>query len=182
MSERTKERTAEWTTERPAGRKNLFDEDITSIYQLALPSPRQPAYTMQVMEIEGEEEQYMLGALHQQYVAIEGRSAIAQLVDTRAAELGSHAAFEMGRTVESVVRVEAATQAGRLGKRFQEFNNRLVDQTASHMLQTNAIAVRSMHEDMRRDIYKPPAPPAPLPRRKWKGLFREVGEFLFGEP
>ena len=97
----------------------------------------------------------------------------------RAAELGTHSAFVMGQTMENIERIESACQFGRLAKRQYAFNNSVVDQVGRHLLETNAIAVRTMHEDMRRDVYPPPPPP-PEPK-KWKGIIPLAWEFLFGE-
>jgi hypothetical protein len=157
---------------------NRFDEDITSLYQLDPPAPKSNAYAIQVSAVLNEDEQYMLTAFHQQSVAVEGRSAMAQLVDTRIAEMATNTGYVMAGTMENVEQIEASTQVGRLSKRLQEFDNRLLDQTAKYLLATDAIAIQTMHEDIRRNIYKPP--PAP-PHSKRKGLFPTIGEFLFGE-
>lgn len=171
-------------TERKTKAGNRFDEDITSLYRLELPEPKRDAYAIQVLQIENDNEQYIVDKFHEQYVAIEGRSAIAQLVDTRIGEIATNAAWVMGMTTENIERIETATPAGRLTKRQHEFDNRLFDQAAKHILETNAIAVRSMHEDMRRTVYKPPPlpPPPPPPPPRWKGIIPLAFEFLFGEP
>jgi len=160
---------------------NLFDEDITSVYQLDIPQPERHVYTFEVLDIRGEDEQYMVNAFHQQYVAVEGRAAMATVVNTRVGDIATHASLTMGKTMENVERIEAAVPLGRLQKRFHDFDNKLLDQTARHLLETNAIAVRTMHEDIRRNIYKPPPPPPVPPRRKRKGLIPGFVEFLFGE-
>lgn len=159
---------------------NRFDEDLTSVYELDIPQPKSNAYAIQVISANNDDEKYMLNAFHQQYVAIEGRSAIAQLVDTRIGEIAINSSFVMARTMEDVELIESVTRLGRLGKRLQEFDNRLLDQTARHILETDAIAVRTMHEDMRRNVYKPIPVPETL-RRKRKGLIPAAIEFLFGE-
>ena len=123
---------------------NLFDQDITSVYTLELPPSRTDAYEIQGVDIVDEDEQYMLDALHQQYVAVEGRGAIAQLIDTRIGELATHSSQVMGMTMENIERIEAAAPLGRLAKRFHDFDNKLLDQTARHILETNAIAARTM--------------------------------------
>lgn len=161
---------------------NLFDEDISLLYRLDLPAPKSNAYAIQVMGIFDDEEQYLVDAFHRQSVAIEGRSAIAQLVDTRIGEIANNTAYVMGTTMENVDRIESTASLGRLGKRLQEFDNRLLDQTGKHLLETDAIAIRTMHEDMRRPVYKPPPPPSIPPRPKRKGVIPGFIEFLFGEP
>jgi hypothetical protein len=156
---------------------NMFDEDITSLYQLELPAPTYNAYTMQGVEILNDDEQYMLNAFHQQYVDIEGRTAIAKLVDTRIGEIATHSAFVMGTTMETVARIEAATSQSRLTKMQHGFNDQVLNQAGRYILETNAIAYRSMHEASRRNVYKPPPPPPP----RWKGIIPLAFEFLFGE-
>lgn len=170
------------TTEKRKASSNRFDEDITSVYELELPKPERDVYTFEVLDIRGEDEEYMVSEFHKQYVAVEGRNAIAQLVNTRVGDISTHAAFTMGQTMENVERIEAAVPLGRLEKRFQDFDNKLLDQTARHILTTNEIAVRTMHEDIRRPIYKPLPPPPEPPRRKWPGLIPGMIHILFGEP
>jgi hypothetical protein len=166
------------TTEtRTRQKANLFDEDITSLYDLELPEPTRYAYSMQEIEIINADEQYMLNAFHQQYVAVEGRTAVAKLIDTRIGEIASHTTFVMGRTVEDVTRIEAATPQSRLTKMQHNFNDQVLNQAGRYMMETNAIAYRTMHEDMRRNVYKPPPPPPP----RWKGIIPLAMEFLFGE-
>jgi hypothetical protein len=161
---------------------NLFDEDITLLYRLELPPSKSNAYAIQVLDVLNEDEQYLVDAFHQQSVAIEGRSAIAQLVDTRIGEITSNTAYVMATTMENVERIETVASLGRLSKRLQEFDNRLLDLTAKHLLETDTIAIRTMHEDMRRPVYKPPPLPPVPPRPKRKGLIPGLVEFLFGEP
>lgn len=169
------------SNEKGKASSNLFDEDITSVYHLDIPQPERHAYTFEVLDIRGDDEQYMVNAFHQQYVAVEGRNAIAQLVNTRVGDIATHASLTMGQTMENVERIEAAVPLGRLEKRFHDFDNKLLDQTARHLLETNEIAVRTMHEDIRRNVYKPLPPPPVPPRRKRKGLIPGMVEFLFGE-
>ena len=165
-------------TDKQSKTDNLFNEDITSIYQLTQPTPRSHAYELQVMSVLNQDEQYMIEKFHEQSVAIEGRSAIDQLVVTRVGEMATNAAFVMATTMENVERVEGAARLGRLSRRLQEFDNRLLDQTAKHILETDSIATRTMHEDMRRNIYRPVPPP---PSRQWKGVIPAIATFLFGE-
>jgi hypothetical protein len=165
-------------TERQAKKANLFDEDITSLYTLDLPPPRYRAYAMDGVEITNGDEQYMLDAFHQQYVAVEGRTAIAKLIDTRIGEIATHTTYVMGTTTENVARIEAATPTSRLTKMQHNFNDQVMNQAGRYMLETNAIAYRTMHEDMRRSVYKPPPPP---PKPRWKGLIPLVVEFFVGE-
>jgi hypothetical protein len=171
------------TATKTKAKANMFDEDITSIHDLELPAAQPSAYRFEVYDVINDEERYMVDAFHQQYIAVEGRTAVAKLIDTRSAELGTHSVLVMGQTMENVERIEAASQVGRLTKRQHDFDNRVTDQVGRHLLETNAIAVRTMHEDMRRSPYRPPAPPSPVPpqRKKWKGIFPAIGEFLFGE-
>ena len=167
------------TTEKQANPPtNLFDEDITSVYALELPAPMQNAYPLQGVEIVNDNEQYMLDAFHQQYVAIEGRTAIAKQLDTRISEISTHTSLMMGMTIENTARIEAVTPPSRLTKTQYAFNNQVISQAGRYMLETNAITYRTMHEDIRRNIYKP-LPPPPQPPRK-KGLIPLVFEFLFG--
>jgi hypothetical protein len=163
------------------GTSNLFDEDITAFYELARPEPRPNAYAIQVVEVLNDDEQYMLDKFHEQSIAIEGRSAIAQHIDTRIGEIATNTAYVMAGTMVNVERIETAASLGRLGKRLQEFDNRLLDLTAKHLLETDTIAIRTMHEDIRRSVYKPPPPPPVPPRPKRKGLIPGFVEFLFGE-
>jgi hypothetical protein len=165
------------TEKRTKPKANLFDEDITSLYQLELPEPTYNAYAIQGIEINNDDEQYMLNAFHQQYVAIEGRTAIAKLIDTRIGEIAAHTTYVMGTTMETVARIEAATPQGRLTKMQHGFNDQVLNQAGRYMLETNAIAYRSMHEDSRRSVYKPPPPPPP----RWKGIIPLAFELLFGE-
>lgn len=162
--------------EKSTKRGNIFDQDVASIYDLDLPEHRSDAYEVQVVSILGEDEEHMLAAFHQQYVAVEARSALAQLVDTRIGEMGSHASVAMARMMQDVERVEQVVYLARLGKRLEEFDNRVVDLTTKQALATNAIVVNTIHEDLRRSVYK--APPA---ARKRKGLIPAAVEFLFGE-
>lgn len=156
---------------------NLFDEDITSVYDFDLPQSRYDRYDMEV-EIFTSDEQYMVDALHQQYVAIEGRAAIAQLIDSKIGEVATHSAYVMGTTMENTARIEAATPMSRLTKMQQGFDNQLLAQTGKYMLETNAVAYRTMLEDARRNIYKPPPEPE---KPRWKGLIPLVIEFFIGE-
>lgn len=167
-------------TERKRKASNRFDEDITSLYRLELPEPKRNAYAIQVLSIESDDEQYMVDKFHEQYVAVEGRSAIAQLVDTRIGEITTNAAWVMGTTMENMQRIETVTPLGRLTKKQHSFNDQLIDQAGRYILETNAIAYRTMHEDMRRPVYKPPPPPPPPPPKK-KGLIPAIAEFFFGE-
>lgn len=161
---------------------NRFDEDITSVYRLELPATTRHAYDFPVYDILNDEERHMATAFHQQYVAVEGRSAIVQLVNTRIEDISSHTARVMGQAMENIERVESAARLGRLDRRLQDFDNKLIDQTARHLLETNGIGVRTMQEDMRRPLYKPPpAPPSPPPPPKKKGLIPAAFEILFGE-
>lgn len=165
-------------TDKQSKTDNMFNEDITSVYQLTPPAPRSDAYAIQIMGGLNSDEQAMIEAFHAQAVAIEGRSAIDQLIVTRVGEMATNAAFVMATTMENVEQVEGAARLGRLSRRLQEFDNRLLDQTAKHILETDSIATRTMHEDMRRTIYRP-APPPPPP--KWKGVIPAISTFLFGE-
>lgn len=167
-------------TEKHTKQANLFDEDITSVYQLHLPAPTYNAYAMNGIEILNDDEQYMMDTFHQQYVAVEGRTAIAKLIDTRIGEMATHTAYVIGTTTETVTHIEAATPQGRLSKMQHHFNDQVLNQAGKYLLETNAIAYRTMHEDMRRSIYKPPPPPPPPPAR-WKGIIPLAFEFLFGE-
>jgi hypothetical protein len=166
------------TDNKAGNRGNVFDEDITTVYSLDLPAPRTDAYVIHVGKAAGQDEQFMLNTFHKQYVAVEGRSAIGQLVDTRIGDIAIHAARVMGTAMESVERVEYAARLGRLTKRLQNFDDQLLEQTGRLILETNGIAVRTMHEDMRSDIYPPPPPP---PVKKKKGLIPGTFTFLFGE-
>jgi hypothetical protein len=157
---------------------NIFDEDITTAYSLDLPAPRTDAYAIHVYKTVSPDEQHMLTAFHKQYVAVEGRSAVGQLVDTRIGDLTIHTAQVMGVSMESVERIEIAAHLGRLSRRLQGFDDSLLEQTGRLLLETNAIAIRTMHEDMRQDAYPPP--PAPAPKKK-KGLIPGTFTFLFGE-
>jgi hypothetical protein len=109
--------------------------------------------------------------------SIEGRTAIAKLVDSRISEIATHTSLMIGMTIENTARIEAATPPSRLTKTQYNYNNQVLSQAGRYMLETNAIAYRTMHEDMRRSIYKPPPPPPP--RRK--GIIPLAFEFLFGE-
>ena len=163
-------------TDNKAG--NRGDEDITTAYSLDLPASRTDAYVVHVGKPASQDEQFMLNTFHKQYVAVEGRSAIGQLVDTRVGDIVIHASRVMGTAMESVERVEYAARLGRLTKRLQNFDDQLLEQTGRLILETNGIAVRTMHEDMRSDIYPPPPPP---PAKKKKGLIPGTFTFLFGE-
>lgn len=163
----------------PKPKTNMFDQDVTSVYDLELPAS-QDAYASHEIRVETEDEQYMLSKFHEQYVAVEGRAAIGHLVDERIGDLSRHAAFVMGATVETVSEIELRTSAGRFQKHLMNFDDKLVDQTGRVLLETNAIATRTMHEDMRRPIYPPPPLPPPPPPLK-KGLIVNAIEFLFGE-
>ena len=160
------------------GRGNMFDEDITSSYSLDLPAPRTDAYIVHVHKPMDDDEKYMLDAFHHQYVAVEGRSAIGQLVDTRIGDMTIYTAQVMGGSMECVEAIEYAANLGRLSKRLQDFDNKLLDLTGRQLLETQGIAVRTMHEDMRGNVYKPPPPP-PQPKRK--GAIPGFFQFLFGE-
>lgn len=156
---------------------NLFDQDITSVYQLDPPTPK-AAYDVDVIRVENDDELYVLDKFHEQYVAVEGRHAIAHLVDERIGDLAQHTAFVMGTTVETISAIEQRTAAGRFQKQLMNFDDKLVDQTGRSLLETNAIAIRTMHEDMRRPVYKP-TPPPPPPKKK--GVLQAGFELLFGE-
>lgn len=160
-----------------ARRGNIFDEDTTSVYDLDLPEHRSDAYDVEVVTILNDDEEYMLDVFHQQYVAVQARSATGRLVNTRIGEMGSHASVAMARMMQDVERVEDAVHLNRLEKRLQEFDNRVVDLTTKQALATNSVIVHTIHEDLRRNVYKPP-PPAPQRR---KGLIPSAVEFLFGE-
>lgn len=160
---------------------NRYDEDITKLFELQLPTPRTDVYEFLVHDLRSDDEHYMANAFHQQYVAVEGRSAIAQLINTRIGDISTHASHVMGHTMVNIEQIESAASLGRLGRRFQDYNNKLIDQTARHMLETNAIAVRTMQEDMRRSPYPPPPPQLLPPRPKRKGLIQLSFELLFGE-
>jgi len=155
---------------------NMFDQDVTSVYQLDPPTPK-AAYDVDSIRVESDDELYMLDKFHEQYVAVEGRHAIAHLVDERIGNLSQHTAFVMGTTVETISEIEQRTAGGRFQKHLMNFDNRLVDQTGRSLLETNAIAIRTMHEDIRRPVYPPPAPPPP----KKKGVVQAGFELLFGE-
>ena len=113
------------TEARSENRPNIFDEDITTAYSLDLPAPRTDAYAIHVYKTISPDEQYMLTAFHKQYVAVEGRSAIGQLVDTRIGDMTIHAAHVMGVSMESVERIETAAHLGRLSRRLQGFDDKL---------------------------------------------------------
>lgn len=161
---------------------NVFEQDISNSYELEMPTRRPNAYDLDIIDIHGEEEQYMIDSFHKQSVAVEGRSAIAQFMDTRIGEIATNSSYAMTTTLETIEAYETGSRVGRYARKLQEFNNRLIDQTARHILETDTIAVRSMQEDIRRPIYQPlPPPPPPLPAPKKRGMLRGIGEFLFGE-
>lgn len=169
-------------TERKPKAGNRFDEDITSLYSAEPPAAKLNAYAIQVISIESDDEQYMVDKFHEQYVAVEGRSAMAQLVYTRIGEITTNAAWVMGTTMENIHRMETMLPPGRLTKKQHAFHDQVLDQAGRYILETNAIAYRTMHEDMRRPVYKPPPPPPlPPPPPKKKGVIPAIAEFLFGE-
>ena len=161
------------TTTRP--KANMFDQDVSSVFDLELPAPK-AAYQLNEVRVETDDEQYVLKQFHEQYVAVEGRTAIGHLVDERIGDLSRHTALVMGTTVETISEIELRTGAGRFQKQLMNFDDKLVDQTGRMLLETNAIAIRTMHEDIRRPIYKPLS----LPPKK-KGVLQVGFELLFGE-
>lgn len=160
---------------------NIFDEDITTLYALKLPEPRRDAYQFEVHDFISDDERHMANAFHQQHVAVEGRTAIAKLVTTRVGDMATHASRVMAQTMENVEAIESAAATGRLTRRLQDYNNKILDQSARHTHETIGVAVWSMHEDMRRSPYPPPPPRPEPPKPKFKGVIPAFFEFLFGE-
>ena len=154
---------------------NRRDEDINSAYHLDLPVPVIDVYDIHVYEPQSKDEQYMLDRFHEQYVAVEGRSAVDRAVGTRVGDMAIHSAHVMGVIMESVEFIEYAASLDRLGKRLEDFDNKLLEQTGRQILETNAVAGRTMLEDMRRNVYAPPPPD------KRKGALPGLVDFIFGE-
>lgn len=157
---------------------NMFDAYEFSVQEVQLPARQSYAFHADEIVVKTPDEQYMVAKFHEQGIAIEGRAAVNHLINVRIGEIEQNAAFVFANTLESVANIEAHTNAGRLGKHLQGFDDKLMTQTGSLILQNNEIAVRTMFEDMRRPVNKPVPPPAP-PRKK--GLFGAIGEALFGE-
>ena len=160
---------------------NRIDEDNTSLYEMDVPNHKPDAYDIQVMDIIDEEEEHMLKVFHQQYVAIEGRPAITKVVHARIGELTSNTSLTMAAVAENMYCIESNAQVGRFAEKLERFNNKLFDNTGKRLMVTNAIAVRTMQDDMRTDVYKPRPVPPPPPRRRRKGLIPAIAEFFVGE-
>jgi hypothetical protein len=152
----------------------MFEEEITSLYQIEVAPRRRNMFEIDI-DVTNDNELYMLDSFHTQAVATTGRSEIAQLVTSELTDMAVHASYAMAQTVEKINRYETAAQAGRLGKRLQNFNDILVDDTGRNVSEANRITALSMYGDMRTSIYKPASPP------KRKGVFRSVKEFFTGE-
>lgn len=166
------------TTDQEFFEEDVMGPDYAKLYDLELTINKSDAYDVQVVTVESDAEQHILDQFHQQYVAVEGRNALNQLVNTRSGDMGTNTAFVMAALAENIEQIEANVRLRRLGKSLVNFNNKMFDHTGRQCMQTNAIAARTMQEDMRRDVYKPP--PAP-PRRRRKGAIPVVVEWLFGE-
>ena len=158
--------------------EDLMGTDFVSLYDLELSKDKEDAYDVQVINISNDAEQYMLDQFHQQHVAVEGRTAMTKLVTTRIGDMGTNTVLSMAAMLENIEIIEASARLGRLGRKLQDFNNRVVDHTAKLFMETDGIGARTMQEDLRRDVYKPPPTP---PRRPKKGLIPTIGKFLFGE-
>ncbi len=149
--------------------------DTRSVYDIYLPVPQDDVYDILGAKPRTRDEQYMLDRFHEQSDAVQGHHVLGRQIDTRVGDLARHTVYQMGTTMETVEDIEYAANLERLQPRLQDFDNKVLDQTGRLMLETNAIAVRTMHETMRRDVYAPP------PKEKRKGALRGLGEFFFGE-
>ena len=157
------------------GKTPRADAETISAYHLDLPVPTIDAYEIHVDGPDSKDEEYMLDRFHEQYVAVGGRSAVGQLIEGRVSDMAIHSAHVMGVTMESVEFIEEAANLDRLAKRQEDFDNKLLEQTGRQILETNAVAGRTMLEDMRHNVYAPP------PREKRKGALPGLVEFFFGE-
>lgn len=162
----------------PKKAKNMFDEDITSVYELQLPAQRSHKTDFQVIELEvrTERQVQIVEKFEEHALVVEGKTALTLLVNDRIGDIGKHAATVFGEVVETAATVEAVTQAGSYRRGLRDFHAQLLTATGRHSLETFEIGVRTMQAAVAASV-EPPRPPRP----KNKGVFGAIGEFLFGE-
>ena len=174
------------TTSRTPKAQTVVDEailgpDVAKLFDLKLYTDKSDAYDVQVLTVNNDQEQYILDQFHQQHVAIEGRAAIARLTNTRIGDMATNTSLTNAALTENIETIEAEARVGKRRAMLEGNNNQLAAHTAKQFMMTDAIAARSMHEDMRRDLYQPPKEPPPPPRPRRKGMRRKIEEWWNGE-